>query len=164
MSTAIGHYTTIFGYKNATSLAISSGAITVVQALHIIEAETGTEDDLDTITAGDAILETGYRPLIMIQADTGDTITLKHGTGNLDFESASDIVLTDDAWCMLLYDGTNWQNINVVPQKQTYTVTNWNADRALDCDAAAVAELCDVVGTLIQDLTNGGFIDGDVSA
>jgi hypothetical protein len=49
------------------------------------------------------------------------------------------------------------------PQK-TFTVTNWTDDAALDCDAAAVAETNDVLGTLIQELIEQGVIQGSVSS
>lgn len=38
-----------------------------------------------------------------------------------------------------------------------YTVSNLNADRAFDCDTVAIAELADVVGTIIDDLISMGL-------
>lgn len=41
----------------------------------------------------------------------------------------------------------------------TYTPTNVTTDRAFDADTVAVAELADVVGTLIADLQAAGILD-----
>jgi len=148
-------------FDAATTLTIATGVVTVTQSEHIIAAETGTTDDLDTITVGIVDL-TGagntYRPHLHITADTGDTITLKHGTGNLDFVGGLDVVLTPGAWLLLRYNGTNWQNNNVIPQPVAYTPTNVTPDRAYDADTVLVAELADVVGTLIADLQKAGLI------
>jgi hypothetical protein len=46
----------------------------------------------------------------------------------------------------------------------TYAVTNWTTDRAMDCNAAADAEICDVLGTLIGDLIAAGILNGTVAA
>lgn len=40
----------------------------------------------------------------------------------------------------------------------TYTPTNVTTDRAFDADTVAVAELADVVGTLIADLQTAGVL------
>lgn len=41
-----------------------------------------------------------------------------------------------------------------------YTVTNLTESRTLDCDTATVAELADVVGTLILDMQKRGVKRG----
>jgi len=45
----------------------------------------------------------------------------------------------------------------------TYTITNHNADTALDCDSTSDGELADVIGSLIIDLQAAGIIAGTVS-
>lgn len=45
----------------------------------------------------------------------------------------------------------------------TYTITNQTTDRAMDCDAAAAAEIADVLGTLIKDLRDQGIVTGTVN-
>jgi len=98
--------------KAATTLTLSSGAATVTQNAHIIAAETGTTDDLDTLTLGYDNLtvdSVDYWPLLFLQADTGDTITIKHGTGNFDLPADTDITLVADSWQLFIYNGTNWQ-------------------------------------------------------
>lgn len=157
----MGHNTTDMRLKSATTLTLSSGAVTAVQGIHIIAAETGTTDDLDTITLGFADLTVSsvtYRPLLLITADTGDTITVKNGTGNIATSNNQDITLDDEMYVLLLYNGTNWVNINTVPQTAAYTPTNVTPDRSYDADTVLVAELADVVGTLIADLQAAGLI------
>lgn len=41
-----------------------------------------------------------------------------------------------------------------------YTVTNLTETRSLDCDTATLAQLCDVVGTLINDMKKRGVKRG----
>jgi len=51
-------------------------------------------------------------------------------------------------------------NVAVIPDTPaTYTPTNVTTDRAYDADTVLVAELADVVGTLIADLQAIGLID-----
>lgn len=97
--------------KDATTKTISSGVITIDQFVHVVAAETGTTDDLDTINLDYDTLafnSINYRPLLALIADTGDTITLKHGTDNIDLPSDTDVDISDDAYILLFYDGTNW--------------------------------------------------------
>ena len=49
---------------------------------------------------------------------------------------------------------TNFGDYN----KQTYAESNVTPDRTFDADTVAVAELADIVGTLITDLRAQGFI------
>jgi len=97
--------------KHKTTLTIASGEITITQMYHVIAAESSTSDDLDTINLGYTNLTVKgntYRPFLCIIADSGDTITLKHGTGNIDLPGDADVELSDDAFLWLLWDGTNW--------------------------------------------------------
>ena len=150
--------------KDATILTIATGVVTVTQSAHIIAAETGTTDDLDTITiwyTGLSAAGNNYRPLLLLRADTGDTITLKYGVGgadNLDFTGDKDLTLNDSAWVLLYYNGSFWVNVGCIAQKVAYTPTNVTPDRAYDADTVVVAELADIVGTLIADLQAAGII------
>jgi hypothetical protein len=90
----------------AETLTLSSGAATAGHGSYfIIAAETGTADDLDTLTI------TGVPRLIFLQADSGDTITIKHSTGNIELNSAADFALTADKTLALFWDGTNLADI-----------------------------------------------------
>ena len=131
--------------KDRTTKTISSGVITIDQFYHVVAAESGTSDELDTINLDYASLafnSVTYRPILAIIADSGDTITIKHGTGNIDLPDDTDVTLTDDAHIWLLYDGTNWMvfkavvsttsvtasmvGMNVLGTPTYTTVQNWN--------------------------------------
>ena len=84
----------ILEFLAPTTLKIVSGEVTVTQCFHIIEAETGSADLLDTINLG-SNLDVTRRQWILLQADTGHTITLKHDTGNIEMNGFGDFSLTD---------------------------------------------------------------------
>jgi hypothetical protein len=86
-------------------LTISAGAVTATKSRHIIAAETGTADDLATINGG------SDGDLLILQADTGDTITFKDGTGNILL--AGDFVASGlSSTLTLVFAGTNWLEIS----------------------------------------------------
>jgi hypothetical protein len=91
-------------FSRGATLTISSGAITVTQRNHIVAAETGTTDDLATITNGINFSDDTVEAQIRLQADTGDTITLKHGTGNIEVPGGADFTLASDATVILEWD------------------------------------------------------------
>lgn len=49
-------------------------------------------------------------------------------------------------------------------RSQSFTITNWTEDLDMDCNASADAVICDVLGTLINELIKKGVIEGSVSA
>jgi len=101
----------ILGFDNVNKL-LSTGAFVISDTFQNIQAESGTADDLDTITATDAQVN----DIVIIKADTGDTITVKHGTGNIQLPGGLDIVLdaAQLSRLILVYDGTNWRLPRVV--------------------------------------------------
>lgn len=44
-----------------------------------------------------------------------------------------------------------------------FAVTNLTPDFAMDCNAAADAEICDVLGTVIRELIKKGILQGTVA-
>lgn len=56
------------------------------------------------------------------------------------------------------YDGSNWKTVGGMISANAYTPTNVTTDRAFDADTVVVAELADVVGTLIADLKASGLL------
>ena len=46
---------------------------------------------------------------------------------------------------------------------QTFTITNFNEDLALNCDSTSDGELADVLSTLIQELNRKGIIEVSIS-
>jgi hypothetical protein len=87
----------------ATTLTIATGAVTITGSVHIIAAESGTADLLDTITLG-TNFDSAKHQLIFLIADTGDTITVKHNTDNIVLNGAADFSLTDVKMLALLRD------------------------------------------------------------
>lgn len=96
---------TVLHIAAATLLTIASGVIVVTRSFHIVAAETGTTDDIDTITAE------RNQTFLVLKADTGDTITVKNGTGNIALPSG-DMTISGDQAMLLFYDGTNWVAFN----------------------------------------------------
>lgn len=87
----------------ATELTIASGEITATQGVHKLQPESSTSDDLDTISGGS---EGDILLLYLTDAGT-DTITLKHGTGNISVLGGGDIALSEGV-AALYYNGTAW--------------------------------------------------------
>jgi len=95
--------------NDATILTIASGVVTQTQEFHKLAAQTGTTDDLDTVTPlNESTTLVTYRPKLIIMADTGDTITVKHNTGNISLAGAAHIALTGENVLVLFYNGSKW--------------------------------------------------------
>jgi len=92
----------------ATLLTLASGAADAAQSSSIVlAAQSGTSDDLDTLTV------TGPSRFIVLQADAGDTITVKHSTGNIELNGAADFALSGDKTLALFWDGVNLADIGI---------------------------------------------------
>lgn len=75
----------------------------------LVAAETGTIDDLSTI---DYIIGLGIsRAIVVLQADTGDTITIKHDVDNISFNNGTDFVLSGNKVLLLFLNGTIWSDV-----------------------------------------------------
>lgn len=103
-------------------------------------------------TAGDAVLqqETDGRQPIRVKDDAGDEALVIDG---------DDVILNAD----LDHRGDEWRlgnkgSLGVSPAGWS-GITNVTPDRAYDADATSVAELADVLGTLIADLRTRGVLD-----
>lgn len=90
----------IINLKSQQLTTIAAGEVTFLSTFMAVAAQTGITDDLDTINGGTE------GDLLYLQADTGDTITLKNGTGNLAL--FGDITLTGNKIVCCIYNGTNW--------------------------------------------------------
>lgn len=101
----------VYASVDSTTLTIATGVVTATQGYHLIAAESSTTDDLDTISLDSALNLGTYRPFLALKADSGDTITVKHGTGNIVLNAAGDFSLTDAKMLLLFYDGTNWHDL-----------------------------------------------------
>ena len=101
--------TTLGALKSSefATTAIATGVLTITSVYTIAQAETSTTDDIDTITPNlEGITSTDVY-LVMIEADSGDTITVKHGTGNITLQSTVDVILTGGQRLLLFGDATN---------------------------------------------------------
>jgi len=89
-------------FTAATEKTVSSGTLTVDQGVHKVQPESGTADDIDTISG-----MTANSSMILFASDAGtDTLTLKHGTGNISCFTGADIDLST-GFVLCYYDGTN---------------------------------------------------------
>jgi hypothetical protein len=92
----------------ASILTCATDAVTITGSRHKIAAESGTADDLATINGASA---EGDR--LTIFPDTGDTITVKHGTGNIRLNGSVDFAMNNvNDRLELDYDGTNWVEVS----------------------------------------------------
>lgn len=88
--------------REATPLTISSGAVVARQFSHSLIPESSTADDLETISG----LQDGDMGILFVDDPSTDTITIKHGVGNIQCFGAADITL-QYGMVMYYYDGTN---------------------------------------------------------
>jgi hypothetical protein len=97
-----------YKFDSATIITLASDTATITQAAHIIAAETGTADNLTTITGISGVTAPYF---VVLQADAGDTITVKNGTGNVNLNGGADFDLSGNKTLALWFDGTNWSDI-----------------------------------------------------
>jgi hypothetical protein len=90
-------------FTDPTILTLASDTCTVTRTMHFIAAQTGIADDLVTLTA-----TPGVGTFLILAADTGDTITIKHGTGNIRTFDGADTTITSTSPAILFRMGTNW--------------------------------------------------------
>lgn len=96
--------------EDAETLTLSSDAVTAGSgSFFVLAAQTGTTDDCKTITV------TGPPRIIVIQADSGDTITIKHNGsgGNIKLNGAVDYALSGDETLALFWDGVNLSDLGI---------------------------------------------------
>ena len=81
-------------------------------------------------------------------------------TGNRRGRLPSPPVNYDSRWANQLINQLelNLSSTNLAASSDNYTMANVTADRALDADSTTLAEVADVLGTLINDLKNRGVI------
>lgn len=90
---------------DSTAKTLSSDTLTIDKDFHVVSAQTGTTDNLATISGG----KKGQ--LLALRAASGHTITAKTGTGNLKFGDGDDIVVSGDKTLFLYFDGTTWYDV-----------------------------------------------------
>lgn len=85
----------------ATAATISGGVLTVTKSRHTVTPQTGTADDIDTISG----IPSGTMLVLYATNPTTDTITFKHGTGNLSCFGGEDLALTK-GFVLCYYNGS----------------------------------------------------------
>jgi len=93
---------------SAVLATIATGAVTVTSVRNRLAAESGVTDDVDTINTTPSA-STG--DLLVVEADTGDTITLKHNIGNIHLDGSTDKALVNGNRLLLMWDGTDWTQL-----------------------------------------------------
>lgn len=105
------------GIQSAGYYGLQQYAIRTISPIGIVEmgenavawlaANTGTSDEVETIQGISTNGQTIY-----VTADVGDTITLKHGTDNLELAHGVDAVITHGVWVQLtMFDGVNYKEM-----------------------------------------------------
>jgi hypothetical protein len=163
--------------KDATTLTLSSGVVTAVQQYHIIAAESGTSDTVDTISLGYTNLSVKgntYRPYLLVYADAGDTITFAHNTGNLQLTNDTDITITGNAGLWLFWRGSAWYGMQATVNASnvaveaisgaTYTNLQNVIDLVLSAGWISGGALTDNADGTVDIATGTGFIRSSDSA
>lgn len=123
-------------YQAATIKTLSTDAFTRDLGAHIVAAQTGTADDLSTISGG----INGQQ--LIISADTGDTITVKHSVGNIQLNNGADYALSGNKTLMLWYNGSVWTDVSptvspAAPAPGENLLVNWSLETWNSGTAAA---------------------------
>lgn len=104
-------------FQSAATLQITTGVVDApTQVINYLAAETGTTDSVDTIGIGN-------NRFIVLKADTGDTITLNHGTGNIVAIDGNDVSLSGNAAAMLWCIGNVYAVIGAVGVRNNQSAT-----------------------------------------
>ena len=89
-------------YQSAATLQITAGVVDApAQHINFLAAETGTTDNLDTIGISN-------QREIILKADTGDTITIRSGQGNITTIDGNDVVLSGNFVAKAVCLGSQW--------------------------------------------------------
>lgn len=129
-----------------TELTIASGAVTITGAHHKLLPQSGSTDDLDTITGGAA-----GNILFLYPSDDTKDIVLKHATGNIETHNGRDVTLAEnDDYAMLIRGATKWAVVGVKQKAGADAETDKQLVIPL---AAGVAD----GGTWTKAITSGGL-------
>lgn len=89
----------------STNVTLSSDTLSSTNSRNfVVSAQTGSSDDLATITITGGITWES----VFLRAASGHTITVKHGTGNIFLHQNADVTLDELNLLQLRYNGTNW--------------------------------------------------------
>lgn len=92
------------------TVTIATGVLSVVNTVAMVKvaAESGTADQIDTMVASVGSFSTG--DIIVLEADTGDTITIADSAATDGFTNPYDetIILTGNSKVAYIYDTNTW--------------------------------------------------------
>lgn len=128
---------------------IGTDAISVGAGYLVLTSETGTSDNLATISS------TPTGKTIVIRAATGHTITVKHGTGNIFLNGATDFVLSGDKALALFCNGTNWSDVGAGGSSGANTALSNLASVAINTSLVDDTDVTDDLGTAAIRWKNG---------
>src|SRR6185437_146525 len=141
----------IVGYIG-TSTTLATDAFVLSDALHVITGEGGSPDNLVTITSTDAL----NHDVVQLLAAAGQTITVKHGSGNIQLQGATDKVLSTSVRLLLQYDGTNWNEVGNYLAALTSSLNTF----ALKQTFSGVVEIDNQIGINIGTFVASELIHG----
>ncbi len=142
----------------ATTLTLSSGAVTLTRGNHVIAAESGTTDDLVTLNG----LVAGQ--FYLLRADAGDTITVMSGADNIWLSSGASIVLSGDK-TLLLWSPDGSTAVDMTNQAVVYKDDNIGAlTLQTGGTLPGIVEWLDNTGTATGIYTRGFAIGEEGSA
>lgn len=119
-----------------STLTLSSGSITPVSSFHVIAAESGTTDDLDTIVVDAAKIGR----ILFLKADSGDTITIT---------SSGNISILNNAVAQPTLSGGAHPNIATFIQS---TATEWEFMGNSYAGVTSILSTVDVANERLNDL------------
>src|SRR5690348_12913677 len=103
----------LFRLKGAVTKTIASGVLTVTQTRITVNGEGAANDNLDTIAIDDTLLlPGGYGEMLVLQAATGLTITIRDAQDNIRTNSGNNFAFTDIMLAVLIPAGSGWICIN----------------------------------------------------
>lgn len=150
---ALEGYAELPNFTTQATNTISSGALTPTAASILIAAETGTSDNLTTVTK--TAWQTG--DVIRATADSGDTIIIKDGDGNITTVTGGDITITgaDTVYFQVTSGGVNaWKATgNFMGGKNVYDVVEWgvtcndSSGTVPNANLAILDDIVDAIGT-----------------
>ena len=151
------HITEPIAYEGnavTTLVTLSSDAFTQTNHFHKVAAQTGITDDLKSITP---IFGGSFYPYILLTADTGDTITLKHNGAGATYPiylaGDADVPFTDTDIIPLYYHPSgHWTN-------DVSSVAGGGAiahNSTTGIQGGAPGDYFHLQGATVTDLTDGG--------
>lgn len=97
--------------ESQEGLTISAGVVTAGTPRVVLSAEFPTSDTLDTLNSSP---QADNGDTILLQAATGDSITLGNGTGNMKLDGSNVLLNSINDNCLLFWNGSNWVEISRV--------------------------------------------------